>query len=120
MISYMLTIFILFIYIIYITYIIYIIYIIYIRIGTAPYCPLPYPPLSSCTSCAIKVEVDLETGIPKDELAKDSLFVCSTIGSTATTYSQAKVGAVEVGKGGRREVGKTGIGEGGTIPVLVD
>lgn len=39
---------------------------------------------------SLKVEVDLETGIPKDELAKDSLFVCSTIGSTATTYSQAK------------------------------
>jgi long-chain-fatty-acid--CoA ligase ACSBG len=39
---------------------------------------------------SLKTEVDHETGFPKDQLAADSLFVGKQIGSTATTYTQAK------------------------------
>ena len=39
----------------------------------------------------LKVEVDLETGIPSDKLAADSLFVGRNIDSTATTLSEAVV-----------------------------
>ena len=39
---------------------------------------------------SLKVEVDPETGSPSDRLAADSLFVAQQIGSSATTYSQAK------------------------------
>ncbi len=40
---------------------------------------------------SLKVEMDPETGMPTDKLAKDSEFVGDQIGSSATTYSQAKV-----------------------------
>jgi long-subunit acyl-CoA synthetase (AMP-forming) len=39
---------------------------------------------------SLKVDVDVETGLPTDKLAADSLFVGKQIGSTATTYSEAK------------------------------
>ena len=40
---------------------------------------------------SLKVDMDTETGAPTDHLAKDSLFVATQIGSSATTYSQAIV-----------------------------
>jgi long-chain-fatty-acid--CoA ligase ACSBG len=39
---------------------------------------------------SLKTEVDSETGLPKDKLAADSLFVAKQIGSNATTYTEAK------------------------------
>lgn len=39
---------------------------------------------------SLKCEVDLDTGVPKDDLAKDSLFAGEAIGSTAKTYTEAK------------------------------
>ena len=36
---------------------------------------------------SVKTEVDKETGEPIDALAKDALFVCAEIGSSATTVS---------------------------------
>jgi len=38
---------------------------------------------------SLKVEIDAETGLPKDKLAADSLFVGQQIGSSATTYTEA-------------------------------
>ena len=40
---------------------------------------------------SLKVEVDSVHGTPTDKLAADALFVCQEIGSSATTYSAAKV-----------------------------
>lgn len=39
---------------------------------------------------SLKCELDGETGMPLDKLAADSLFVAKQIGSTATTYTEAK------------------------------
>eukprot|EP01038_Epipyxis_sp_PR26KG_P016834 gene16834-23050_t len=39
---------------------------------------------------SLKTETDLETGLPTDTLANDSLFVSKEIGSSATTYTAAK------------------------------
>lgn len=39
---------------------------------------------------SLKVEMDQETGLPKEKLAPDSLFVGQQIGSSATTYEEAK------------------------------
>eukprot|EP00981_Chlorochromonas_danica_P012255 scaffold4731_cov175-Ochromonas_danica.AAC.1 len=39
---------------------------------------------------SLKVVVDPETGTPTDKLAHDALFEAKRIGSTATTYSEAK------------------------------
>lgn len=39
---------------------------------------------------SLKVDMDPETAAPTDQLAKDALFVGQQIGSTATTYTQAK------------------------------
>lgn len=39
---------------------------------------------------SIKVEMDSETGIPKDELAADSLYIGHQIGSSAKTYTEVK------------------------------
>ncbi len=39
---------------------------------------------------SLKVEVDVETGLPTDKLATDSLFVAQQIGSNAKTYTEAK------------------------------
>lgn len=39
---------------------------------------------------SLKVEIDLETMTPTDDLAKDTLFVCEQIGSAAKTYTEAK------------------------------
>lgn len=38
---------------------------------------------------SLKTEVDKDTGAPTDKLAKDALFVGQTIGSTATTLTEA-------------------------------
>jgi long-chain-fatty-acid--CoA ligase ACSBG len=38
---------------------------------------------------ALKVEVDPDTGEPTDNLASESLHVCKTIGSSATTMTEA-------------------------------
>eukprot|EP01038_Epipyxis_sp_PR26KG_P015852 gene15852-21480_t len=40
---------------------------------------------------SLKTDTDLETGLPTDTLAVDSLFVAQQIGSSATTYTAAKV-----------------------------
>jgi long-chain-fatty-acid--CoA ligase ACSBG len=39
---------------------------------------------------SLRVDVDLETGLPTDKLSKDSLFVAEQIGSSSTTYTEAK------------------------------
>lgn len=39
---------------------------------------------------SLKVDIDLETGSPTDKLAADALHVGRQIGSTSTTYTQAK------------------------------
>ena len=47
--------------------------------------------LSCCVLCAVlQVDMDPETAAPTDTLAKDALFVGQQIGSSATTYTQAK------------------------------
>ena len=38
---------------------------------------------------SLKVEMDAETGLPKEKLATDSVFVGQQIGSSATTYTEA-------------------------------
>jgi long-chain-fatty-acid--CoA ligase ACSBG len=37
---------------------------------------------------SLKTELNLETGVPGDKLAADSLFVCKNIGSSATTATE--------------------------------
>jgi long-chain-fatty-acid--CoA ligase ACSBG len=39
---------------------------------------------------SLRVDVDLDTGLPTDKLSKDSLFVAEQIGSSAKTYNEAK------------------------------
>ena len=59
---------------------------------------------------SLRVDVDMETGLPTDKLSKDSLFVAQQIGSTATTYTEAKIDPLwtsYVDKGVKTANGKT-------------